>query len=203
MALTLSDLAACTGGEIVRGNPDLVLTGMASLDEAGEGDASFLGNEKYHPQFEKTRASAVIVGRGETGGPETCALISVENPTLAFSEVVRHFAADIQRFETGIHETAFVHPSAEVDPANGRISWPGVLQLDQFASQRSELEQLMSKWALYGGLGFQDQMECRRVIDTMVGQLKLQIREVPPEDYMASRNFLKSLQYTISKSELN
>ena len=91
---------------------------MASLDEAGEGDASFLGNEKYHPQFEKTRASAVIVGRGETGGPETCALISVENPTLAFSEVVRHFAAGIQRFETGIHETAFVHPSAEVDPAS-------------------------------------------------------------------------------------
>jgi len=92
---------------------------------------------------------------------------------------------------------------SEVDPANGRISWPGVLQLDQFASPRSELEQLMSKRALYGGLGFQDQMECRRVIDTMVGQLKLQIREVPSEAYMASRNFLRSLQYTISKSELD
>jgi UDP-3-O-[3-hydroxymyristoyl] glucosamine N-acyltransferase len=126
IALTLSELARWIDGDIVRGGLDLSFTGMAALDEAGPGDVSFLGNEKYHTQFEQTKAGAVIVPRGETGGPADTALIAVDNPTLAFSTVVRHFAAASRAFAPGVSPTAFVDPSATLDPQKVRVH-PGAV----------------------------------------------------------------------------
>jgi UDP-3-O-[3-hydroxymyristoyl] glucosamine N-acyltransferase len=120
-ALTLSELARWVDGDIVRGGLDLSLTGMAALDAAGPHDVSFLGNEKYHGQFLQTRAAAVIVSRGVTDGPQGTALIAVDNPSLAFAVVVRHFAAATRKFAPGIHPRAFVDPSAVLDPAKVRV----------------------------------------------------------------------------------
>lgn len=116
VALTLSELAQWVDGDIVRGGLDSSLTGMAALDAAGPHDVSFLGNEKYRGQFLETKAAAVIVPRGVTDGPENAALIAVDNPTLAFSIVVRHFAAITRTFTPGVHPRAFVDPSASLDP---------------------------------------------------------------------------------------
>lgn len=116
IALTLSELAQWIDGDIIRGGLDVSLTGMAALDAAGPQDVSFLGNEKYYNQFLETRAAAVIVPRGVTEGPPSTALIAVDNPTLAFSVVVRHFAEIARAFAPGIHPKAFVDPSASLDP---------------------------------------------------------------------------------------
>ena len=121
LALTLSELARWIDGDIVRGGLDSSYTGMAALDAAGPGDVSFLGNEKYHGQFAITKAGAVIVPRGVTGGPDGTALIAVDNPTLAFSTVVRHFAAASHRFTPGVSPHAFVDPSAVMDPQKVRV----------------------------------------------------------------------------------
>ena len=119
--LTLSELARWVDGDIVRGELDSSYGGMAALDAAGPGDVSFLGNEKYHGQFLDSKAGVVIVPRGETGGRPEMALIAVENPTLAFSVVVRHFAAATRRFAPGIHPTASVDPCAQLNPERVRI----------------------------------------------------------------------------------
>lgn len=110
--LTLSDLAEWVDGRIVRGDPDLPLSGMAALDQAGPQDASFLGNEKYLAQFQQTKAGAVLVGPGVTDGPADSALVAVENPTLAFSAVVSHFIANARGFKPGVHAQASVDDSA-------------------------------------------------------------------------------------------
>ncbi len=94
---------------------------MAALDAAGPEDVSFLGNEKYYGQFLQTMAAAVLVPRGVTDGPESTALIAVENPSLAFAVVVRHFAAATRAFVPGIHPRAFVDPSAVLDPTKVRV----------------------------------------------------------------------------------
>lgn len=94
---------------------------MAALDAASPHDVSFLGNEKYHAQFLETKAAAVIVPRGVTDGPEDTALIAVENPSLAFAVVVRHFAAAVRKFSPGVHPQASVDPSAVFDPEKIRI----------------------------------------------------------------------------------
>lgn len=126
VALTLSELARWIDGTIVRGGLDVSLTGMAALDAAGPHDVSFLGNEKYHPQFLETKAAVVIVPHGVTDGPEDTALVAVENPTLAFSTVVRHFAESSRAFTPGVHPAAHVDPSAVLDPEKVRVH-PGAV----------------------------------------------------------------------------
>jgi UDP-3-O-[3-hydroxymyristoyl] glucosamine N-acyltransferase len=120
-ALTLSELARWVEGDIIRGESVLPLTGVAALDAARCHDVSFLGNAKYHSQFLETQAAVVIVAHGVTDGPETTALIAVENPSLAFAIVVSHFAAATRAFTPGIHPRAFVDPSAVLDPNQVRV----------------------------------------------------------------------------------
>ena len=122
VALTLSELARLVDGDIVRGGPDLLIEGIAALDEAGAAELSFLGNEKYRAQYLATRAGAVIVPRGVTEGPETSALIAADNPSFAFGLAVKHFVAATARvFTPGIHPRAIVDESAKLDPAKVRI----------------------------------------------------------------------------------
>ncbi len=117
ISLSLSELARRIDGNTICGEAGSLFSGMAALDVAGPEDISFLGNEKYLPQFLSTEAGAVIVPTGydfKTDGP---ALIAVPNPSLAFATVVRHFAAAANPFIPGVHPAAHVHPSSKFDPA--------------------------------------------------------------------------------------
>jgi UDP-3-O-[3-hydroxymyristoyl] glucosamine N-acyltransferase len=59
----LQDLAQRVGGT-VRGDPERVVRGIATLDEAGEDDLAFLTNPRYRAAAARTRAGAVLVGPG-------------------------------------------------------------------------------------------------------------------------------------------
>ncbi|MES2660416.1 MAG: UDP-3-O-(3-hydroxymyristoyl)glucosamine N-acyltransferase [Verrucomicrobiota bacterium] len=139
IALTLSELAQWIDGDIVRGGLDLSLTGMAALDAAGPHDVSFLGNEKYHLQFLETKAAAIIVPRGVTDGPPGAALVAVDNPTLAFSVVVRHFAAATRKFTPGIHPHASVDPTAKLDPEKVRVCAGAVIMAGATVGDGSDI----------------------------------------------------------------
>jgi UDP-3-O-[3-hydroxymyristoyl] glucosamine N-acyltransferase len=122
VALNLSELARLVDGDIVRGGLDLLVDGIASLDEAGPSELSFLGNEKYRAQYLATRAGVVIVPRGVSEGPAGCALIAADNPSFAFGLAVKHFVAAVaRRFSPGIHPRAVVDDSVRFDPAKVRI----------------------------------------------------------------------------------
>ncbi len=121
IALTLSELARLVDGNIIRGGLDLSLAGVSALDAAGPGEVSFFGNDKYRGQFLTTRAGAVIAASGEAEGPESTALITVANPSLAFAAVVRHFAAAAKILQPGIHPRASVDESATLDPSKVRV----------------------------------------------------------------------------------
>jgi hypothetical protein len=89
------------------------------------------------------------------------------------------------------------------DPTTGKVNWPALLQQDSFASNRTELEHLLTKQATYGSLDFSDQFKARQVINSMFTDLKSQIRDVPSSDYMASREFLRSMLYATTKVDLS
>jgi hypothetical protein len=94
--------------------------------------------------------------------------------------------------------------NSEVDPVSGAVvAWPDLLQDDQFAAPRKEVEQLLAKQASDGRLGFTDQKQARTTIDGMFHELKSEITQVPPQQYVASRSFLQSLIYSMTKTELN
>ncbi len=120
-ALTLPELVRLVDGDIVRAGTDCPFTGVAALDSAGLQDISFLGNDKYRGQFLTTKAGAVIVARGEVGGPASTGLVAVDHPSMAFSAVIRHFSATAGLPVPGIHPQASVDPTAVMDQATVRI----------------------------------------------------------------------------------
>ena len=92
--------------------------------------------------------------------------------------------------------------SSQVDAVTGGLNWPSALQQSSFDSQRNQVDQLFAARAKYGNLSYSDQLVVRKTVDAMYGELKAQIRDIPPPDYMACRNFLASVTYAASKSEL-
>jgi UDP-3-O-[3-hydroxymyristoyl] glucosamine N-acyltransferase len=140
VVLTLFELARLVHGDIVCGELDLLVDGIAALDEAGPSDLSFLGNEKYRAQYLTTRAAAVIVPRGMTNGPEGSALIAVDNPSFAFGLAVKHFIAAVSRpFAPGIHPRAVIDDSAVLDPAKVRIHAGAVIMAGVMIGDGSEI----------------------------------------------------------------
>ena len=137
--MTLQELANRVGGDILRGSPHLELTGMASLGDANPGDVSFLGNEKYHSQFLKTRASAVLVAPEIHQGPADVALVTVANPTLAFAEVVKHFAPPQRAFVAGVAPGAFVDSNAKLDPGKVRVHAGAVVMAGAVVGDGTEI----------------------------------------------------------------
>jgi len=81
----LSELAAAVGGR-VRGDPDRVLTGIATLDGAGPDDLSFLTNPRYRQAADASRAGAILVGPGsELSGKD---LLEAAEPYVALAEIL-------------------------------------------------------------------------------------------------------------------
>jgi len=105
---TLAELAAFVGGS-VRGDGTVRIQRIAPIDEAGEGDLTFVASARYAPKARTTGASAIIVDPGfdDVGTP----LLEVENPYAAFARI------------TGLvmpvreHPPAGVAPGAVVDPS--------------------------------------------------------------------------------------
>lgn len=93
--------------------------------------------------------------------------------------------------------------SGQMDQVSGRLNWPSALQQASFDSQREQLDQLFATRAKYGGLSYADQMTVRQTVEAMFDELKTQIRDIPPQDYVACRNFLNSVSYAGSKSDLD
>jgi UDP-3-O-[3-hydroxymyristoyl] glucosamine N-acyltransferase len=137
--LTLGDVARLTGGTLVCGEADRKIIGIAALDAANADDVSFLGNPKYHAQFLATRAGAVVVPHGVDEGPEGTALVVVENPSLAFAALVKHFAARAAAFAPGIDPRACVDPGATLNPATCRVHPGAVVQAGAIVGDGTEI----------------------------------------------------------------
>jgi len=108
---SLGALAALVGGQ-VRGNADLLISGVAPLDQAGPHEISFLANPKYRRQLDETRAAAVIVHPSLDGAIDRSLLLCA-NPYLAFARILSHFHPH-PRLPVGVHAGAVVDPCAEV-----------------------------------------------------------------------------------------
>lgn len=84
---------------------------------------------------------------------------------------------------------------SELDSVAGTISWPTLLQTDQYAAYRSELEGLFAKRAHDGVVGTNDYLQIDKTTKAMLAELKKQVREVPQMDYIAAKRFLESLAF--------
>ena len=109
--MRLLQLAELVGAELPAGAENPEISGVASLQEAREGDITFFGNPRYLAQLRASKASAVIVPSAfnETITP---VLLRVENPSAAFAAAVAAFAPVEPPVTAGVHPSAVVDPSA-------------------------------------------------------------------------------------------
>lgn len=98
----LGDMASMLGLEL-RGDPEVVVSGVAPLEEAGPGDMAFVLKPSYLELARGSKASAFLVGRFAEGSLEPC-LIS-PRPSLDMIRVLRLFE-ESPCPERGVHPTA-------------------------------------------------------------------------------------------------
>ncbi len=111
MPYTVAEIAQLLGGEII-GDKSLIINGFAPADRAQAGDLTFAENESYFARAEQSAASAIIVD-----GPYASTrkvVIRVVNSRVAFAKVLPLFFPE-PVFAPGIHPTAIVAPTAQVD----------------------------------------------------------------------------------------
>ncbi|EGQ8016439.1 UDP-3-O-(3-hydroxymyristoyl)glucosamine N-acyltransferase [Vibrio sp. B511a] len=85
--LTLTELATITGGELF-GDESLVVSRVAPMDKAQEGDVTFLSNPKYAKHLSECQATVVMVKAEHKDQCVGNALV-VSDPYVAFARVVQ------------------------------------------------------------------------------------------------------------------
>ncbi|MFO7588259.1 MAG: UDP-3-O-(3-hydroxymyristoyl)glucosamine N-acyltransferase [Gemmatimonadota bacterium] len=101
---TVQELAERVSGR-VEGDPDRRVAGVAPAAAAGPEHLTFVVNERYARHLEGRRPGAVLVPRELPIEANGGSLIRVENPELAFSQLVALFAPEPDP-EPGVHPTA-------------------------------------------------------------------------------------------------
>lgn len=112
MKMTLGEIAAFLGGAVV-GAEDVLISDIRSIEEAGDGDITFVANKKYLKQLQGTRASAVIVSPQVTAEGKN--LVVVDDPYSAFGKLLGLFYP-LDHGRSGVAADAYIEDGAEVSP---------------------------------------------------------------------------------------
>ncbi|MGB6843366.1 MAG: UDP-3-O-(3-hydroxymyristoyl)glucosamine N-acyltransferase, partial [Candidatus Acidiferrales bacterium] len=108
--MKLGEIAQRLGCD-AEGDLQLEITGVAGIEEAREGELTFLVNRKYRPLLATTKASAILVTLDS--GPLRMAALRSENPYLDFARAIELFHP-AEEFAAGIHPTAVVAATAKI-----------------------------------------------------------------------------------------
>ncbi|MEJ5149429.1 UDP-3-O-(3-hydroxymyristoyl)glucosamine N-acyltransferase [Comamonas sp. MYb396] len=126
MSLQLVQIIEVLGGALRQGDPAMEIQAIASLEDAGPQDFSFLSNPKLQAQMLASKAGCIAVSAQmqEQARQRGGAFLVVDNPYLYFARLTqlwrKHHA--IRPVPAGIHpsavveEGAIVHPSASIGP---------------------------------------------------------------------------------------
>lgn len=112
MPKKLKEIAQFIKGELV-GNGDVLIKGISGINEAKEGDISFLLSSKYENLIRSTKASGLVVPK-DLKNAFGKSLIKVDDPSSAFSQVINLLFPDRIPHPKGIHETAVVSKKATI-----------------------------------------------------------------------------------------
>jgi UDP-3-O-[3-hydroxymyristoyl] glucosamine N-acyltransferase len=120
MGKSLKELAVYLGGRVI-GDESMLVHGLAGLDDAGEGQITFLANPRYASKVATTRATAVILPPGADGHGRN--VIEVANPYLAFAKLLTLFHVHPPQF-MGVMEGANI--GRDVTMGSDVTIYPGV-----------------------------------------------------------------------------
>lgn len=108
--MKLKELSSLLNGEIL-GDYDIEISGVSGINEAKEGDITFISAKRYVRDLSRSRASCVIVKEPLPGVSIT--QLKVSNPHLAFVKLLEHFNPKQVKL-IGISKDAFVSDKAAI-----------------------------------------------------------------------------------------
>ncbi|MFO7704432.1 MAG: UDP-3-O-(3-hydroxymyristoyl)glucosamine N-acyltransferase [Halopseudomonas sp.] len=110
---TLAALAKVIDAQLV-GNPDQLVCGLATLQDAGANQLSFLANSQYRKFLADSKAAGVLLTAADAASFKGNALI-VSNPYLMYARL-SHLFDPKPKPAAGIHASAVIAADAVVDP---------------------------------------------------------------------------------------
>ena len=127
MQFSASQIAQMIGGS-VEGNPERMVHSFGKIEEAGEGQLTFLANPKYEEYLYQTKASVIIVNESlELKEPVSASLLRVKDAYSAFAVLLEAYEQFKSKELKGIQQPSFVSDSAQVgeDVYIGAFSYIG------------------------------------------------------------------------------
>lgn len=115
VTIKLGQLAEFLGATL-SGPADKDITGLATLQEAGPGQVSFLANPQYRKFLTTTHAAAVLLKPSDAEGYSGDALL-VADPYLAYARI-SHLFDPKPKAAAGVHPTAVVATDALIDASS-------------------------------------------------------------------------------------
>jgi UDP-3-O-[3-hydroxymyristoyl] glucosamine N-acyltransferase len=116
VVLSLADIAARLGGDVF-GDPQTLISQVATLASAGEGEIGFLTNLKYKNQLKTTRAAAVIVSSEFADAVEIPRIVT-KNPYAYYARLAALLNPRAV-MPPGVHPSAFSASNLPSDVAIG------------------------------------------------------------------------------------
>ncbi|MGB1240995.1 MAG: UDP-3-O-(3-hydroxymyristoyl)glucosamine N-acyltransferase [Chitinophagales bacterium] len=126
MQFTAQQISALLNGKIV-GNPEAMVHDVAKIEEAKEGQLSFIANPKYTSYLHTTQASILIVNDDLVlEGTIIPTLIVVPDAYIAFTALLEKYQSTMQH-KVGIEAPSYVDDSAQIgdNPYIGAFAYIG------------------------------------------------------------------------------
>lgn len=95
-----------------------------------------------------------------------------------------------------VYRQAYRLSAAELDVTTGAISWPAVLQSEEYQQHRAQLEQLFQQHFGYGDPQAATAEEISHAVERWSRSLQSDRGSLPRDEYLAAQKFLYGLKYT-------
>jgi hypothetical protein len=84
----------------------------------------------------------------------------------------------------------------QIDSITGELAWPISLQAPEFEPYRTDLDQLYKQRAATGSIMGRDAyLKTRKTCDAFLAMFRLQVREIPADDFIEGKKFLETLKF--------
>ena len=113
--ITASGLASRVGG-VLEGDGDCVIRGVATIEDAGADDVTWVASPEILPRVANSRAGVVLIPT-DCAAPEGRIVIKVHDPDSAVCKVLAFLAPPRDVVPPGVHASAIIEPGAVVDGA--------------------------------------------------------------------------------------
>lgn len=115
---TLSGLARLVGGRVI-GDEGIEILRVASIEDAGAGDITFVAHPRYRSYLTACKASAIIIG-SDVAIPSSVPLgrgfLQVSQPYLAFAKILQ-VLSPLPRYDGQVSPHASIDPTATLGEA--------------------------------------------------------------------------------------